>query len=352
MNGTKNRSMLMNKTNVADDEVNELAQDTNSPQDVDDLLGSIGTRGLDVVEGEPHSPYSALEHKLAQESEEVELDLTPGAPDSASDPVRVYLREMGASPLLTREEEVEIAKRIERGQLTALKALSRSPIVIQQVLALGEDLKRGLRSIKDLVVFDEEEITDEILQARVDDVTSRIDKLHKHYKTAMRLAEKLATIPAKKKPKEYRRCRGHLSREMVRISIIIRNLGLNHTERKRLIERVNKTIEIMRALDREFVNLEAKITGTRSEELKKTYRSAQRTHRVGDTGRVGIFDQVHRGCNFCRRDQAPGDCLTVQEMPIAGLRLQRVSDGMAEIQYPTQTIFAFVGRDYFGFQSD
>ncbi len=178
------------------------------------------TRGLDVVEGEPASPYSALERRLAQDSEEVELDLTPGAPDSASDPVRVYLREMGASPLLTREEEVEIAKRIERGQVTSMKALSRSPIVIQQVLALGEDLKRGLRSIKDLVAFDEEEITDEILRKRVDDITGRIDDLNKHYKTANRLAEKLATIPAKKKPKEYRRCRGQLGREMVRISLI------------------------------------------------------------------------------------------------------------------------------------
>ena len=280
IDGTKNRSMLMNKTNVADDEGNDLLpQDANSPQDVDDLLGSIGTRGLDVVE-EAHSPYSALERKLARESEEVELDLTPGAPDSASDPVRVYLREMGASPLLTREEEVDIAKRIERGQLTALKALSRSPIVIQQVLALGEDLKRGLRSIKDLVVFDEEEITDEILQARVDDITGRIDKLNKHYKTATRLAEKLTTIPAKKKPREYRRCRGQLGREMVRISLIIRNLALNHAERKRLIERVNKTIELMRALDRELVNLEAKISATRSEELKKNYRAAQRLHRI------------------------------------------------------------------------
>ena len=280
IDGIKNRSMLMNKTNVAEDEGNDLLpQDANSPQDVDDLLGSIGSRGLDVVE-EAHSPYSALEHKLAQDSEEVELDLTPGAPDSASDPVRVYLREMGASPLLTREEEVEIAKRIERGQLTALKALSRSPIVIQQVLALGEDLKRGLRSIKDLVVFDEEEITDEILQARVDDITGRIDKLNKHYKTATRLAEKLTTIPAKKKPKEYRRCRGQLGREMVRISLIIRNLGLNHAERKRLIERVNKTIELMRALDRELVSLEAKISATRSEDLKKNYRAAQRLHRV------------------------------------------------------------------------
>ena len=282
IDGTKNRPMLMNrKTEVVDEEVADLLpHDANSPQDVDDLLGSIGTRGLDVVEGEPNSPFATLEQKLAQDTEEVELDLTPGAPDSASDPVRVYLREMGASPLLTREEEVEIAKRIERGQLTALKALSRSPIVIQQVLALGEDLKGGLRSIKEMVVFDEEEITDEILQNRVDDITGRIDKLNKHYKTANRLAEKLATIPAKKKPREYRRCRGQLGREMVRISLIIRNLGLNHAERKRLIERVNKTIELMRVLDRELVSLEAKISGTRSEELKKNYRAAQRQHRV------------------------------------------------------------------------
>jgi len=273
--------LVKRKTDVPDDEVNDLLpQDTQSPQEVDDLLGSIATRGLDVVEGETASPYAALERSLAQDSEEVELDLTPGAPDSASDPVRVYLREMGASPLLTREEEVEIAKRIERGQLTALRALSRSPIVIQQVLALGEDLKRGLRSIKDLVAFDEEEITDEILQKRVDDITGRIDELNKHYKTANRLAERLATIPAKKKPKEFRRCRGQLGREMVRISLIIRNLGLNHAERKRLIERVNKTIELMRSLDREVVSLEAKINGTRSDELKKNYRAAQRAHRV------------------------------------------------------------------------
>jgi len=275
------KSMLANRKTEVDDEVNDLLpQDAQSPQEVDDLLGSIATRGLDVVEGESASPYSALERRLAQDSEEVELDLTPGAPDSASDPVRVYLREMGASPLLTREEEVEIAKRIERGQITSMKALSRSPIVIQQVLALGEDLKRGLRSIKDLVAFDEEEITDEILRKRVDDITGRIDELNKHYKTANRLAEKLTTISAKKKPKEYRRCRGQLGREMVRISLIIRNLGLIHAERKRLIERVNKTIELMRALDREVVNLEAKISATRSEELKKNYRAAQRTHRV------------------------------------------------------------------------
>ncbi len=277
----KNRSMLQNtKTDVLDDEVNDPLPEVHSPQDVDDMLNSIGTRGLDVVDSEPHSPYSALEQRLARDTEEVELDLTPGSGESTSDPVRVYLREMGASPLLTREEEVEIARRIERGQVTSMKALSRSPIVIQQVLAIGEDLKRGLRSIKDTVVIDDEEITDEILRQRVEEVTSRIDQLNKHYKSSVRLAERLASLSAKKKPREHRRCRGQLGREMVRISLIIRNLGLNNAERKRLIERVNKTIELMRSLEREIVNLEAKTKSTRSEELKKTYTAAQRQHRT------------------------------------------------------------------------
>jgi RNA polymerase primary sigma factor len=96
-----------------------------------------------------------------------ELDLSPGTLEKTNDPVRMYLREMGTVPLLTREGEVEIAKRIERGQLRVMKAISRSPIVIREIVALGEDLRRGVRNIKEVVTFDEEELTEEILQARV-----------------------------------------------------------------------------------------------------------------------------------------------------------------------------------------
>src|SRR6202046_1941067 len=161
-----------------------------STQDMDDLLSSIRTRGLDVVEEEPQLP-SALERRLVRDSDEIDMSPAPSAPDGANDPVRVYLREMGASPLLTREGEVEIAKRIERGQLSAMKALSRSPIVVHQVLAVGEDLKRGVRSIKTTVVSDEDEITEEMLQDRIKEIPRRIDQIHKNYKTACRLAEQL-----------------------------------------------------------------------------------------------------------------------------------------------------------------
>ena len=261
------------------------------------MLTTIGTRGIDVLEGQPELPSSALEKKLEEEVAG-ELDLTPDALEKTNDPVRLYLREMGAVPLLTREEEVDIAKRIERGQLRALKALSRSPLVIRQILVIGEDLKRGVRSIKEIVAFDDEEISEETLQNCAKDITYHIDELQKRYRRANQLAGRLPTIVAKQKAREYRRCRFSLGREIVRISLIVRNLGLSNSERKRLIDRVNRTVDIMRLLDCQVSNLGKKIESTCSEELKKVYRKTQWQCR-GDLARLesnaGVsFQQLQR----------------------------------------------------------
>ena len=111
----------------------------------------IGTQGIDLLDTPKFPGDKEFE---AEEGEDVELDLTPGTLEKTNDPVRMYLREMGTVPLLTREGEVEIAKRIERGQMRVLKAISRSPIVIREIVSLGEDLKRGVRNIKEVVIFD------------------------------------------------------------------------------------------------------------------------------------------------------------------------------------------------------
>ena len=259
-------------------EVNDLIpHDVHSPEDLDDLLTTIGTQGIDVLEGPSKLPSSALDKAEDIEAgEDVELDLTPGALEKTNDPVRMYLREMGTVPLLTREGEVEIAKRIERGQNRVLKALSRSPIVIREILALGEDLKRGVRSIKEIVTFDEEEITEEVLTNRLNEMTGKIDEVAKHYKKVGQLAEKFGEISKQKRPKDYRRVRWNLAREVVRMSRALRNLGVTNSERKRLIERVNKTVEGMRALDRQIQNLDKKAESTRSDEQKKEYRRQAR----------------------------------------------------------------------------
>jgi len=263
------------------DQVNELIpHDVVSPEDLDDLLTTIGTQGIDVLEG-PKLPSAALDKKFeeGEEGDDVELDLTPGALEKTNDPVRMYLREMGTVPLLTREGEVEIAKRIERGQLRVLKALSRSPIVIHDLLAMGEDLKKGVRSIKEVVTFDEEEITDEILQNRLNEFTGKIDAMAKLYKKAGVLQEKYGTMSQKKRPKDHRRARRNLARAIVRVSRAVRKLGFTNNERKRLIDRVNKTVDSMRSLDRQAGNLERKADATRSEDQKKEYRRQARAVR-------------------------------------------------------------------------
>jgi RNA polymerase primary sigma factor len=286
-------------------EVNDLLpNDLHSPEDLDDLLTTIGTQGIDILEG-PKLPSAALDKKYdteAEAGEDVELDLTPGALEKTNDPVRMYLREMGTVPLLTREGEVEIAKRIERGQLRVLKAISRSPIVIREILAMGEDLKRGVRSIKEVVVFDEEEITEEVLQNRLKDTTAKVDELNKHYRKAMQLAAKFAEIPSKdkKRAREYRKVRWALGREQVEVSRQIRKLGFTNNERKHLIDRVNKTVDSMKALDKQIQNLENRVAATRSEEQKKELRRQSRQLR-SDMER--IEHEAGAGFNDMRRTQ-------------------------------------------------
>ncbi len=262
-------------------EVNDLIpNDLNSPDDLDDLITTIGTQGIDLLdEGGPK--FGGDKYEEGEDGEDVELDLTPGTLEKTNDPVRMYLREMGTVPLLTREGEVEIAKRIERGQMRVMKAISRSSIVIREIVALGEDLKRGVRNIKEVVIFDEEEITEDVLQARVKQTVSRIDALVKHQKKAAQLEEKLAAIAGQKtKAKEQRKLRWAIARERVYVSRIVRELKYTNMERKRLLDKLNKTVDSMRMLERQIKSLDQKYEQSKSEELRKEYRRQQKNCKV------------------------------------------------------------------------
>ena len=270
-------------------EVNDLLPgDITSPDDLDDLLTTINTQGIDVLSGETRRGRGSEDRADEEggepaEDSDVELDLSPGTLEKTNDPVRMYLREMGTVPLLTREGEVEIAKRIERGQMRVMKAISRSPIVIREIAALGEDLKRGVRSIKEVVTFDEEELTEEIVQARVKKTVKRVEELVKHQAKAAELQAKLEDPQgkdAKAKAKEERRCRWLMGREQVYVTRIVRELKYTNAEKKRLLDKVNKTVDSMRTLERQIRSLDAKFDASRSEELRKEYRRQQKNCRT------------------------------------------------------------------------
>ena len=237
----------------------------------------LDRQGIDLSRdgGLPSQRRTRSESELEAGVDE-EFSLTPELLEKTSDPVRLYLREMGTVPLLTRQGEIEIAKRFERGHLRVLKAISRSPVVIQELLTIGADLKCGTRLIKDLVVFDEEEITDAILMARTQATIDLIDAVATHCKKVQARKEKLAGIDPKKYPKRYRRCRRTLQREMVAVSRGIRGLKYTQLQRQRLIDRVTTTADAMRSLDRQIRHLERKCDSTSSDGVRVEYRRQQR----------------------------------------------------------------------------
>ena len=162
------------------DEVNELLPaDITSSDELDDLFSTFGSAGIEVVDSEKAYRDDKLLDRTGEGAEELELDLTPGALDKTNDPVRMYLREMGTVPLLTREGEVEIAKRIERGKLAVIKSISRTPTVARAIMAMGDQLKNDERSVRELVIFQDEEITDDKIEERKRQVLRQIEAVRK-----------------------------------------------------------------------------------------------------------------------------------------------------------------------------
>jgi RNA polymerase primary sigma factor len=265
------------------DEVNDLLpSDVHSPEDLDDLLSVFDSEGIEVLE----APRGKLADKIVldkpeeikpeEEGEDAELDLTPGVLDKTNDPVRMYLREMGTVPLLTREGEVEIAKRIERGQINVLKALSRSSIVIQEMLALRERLQTGDTSIKEVVVFNDDELTEGKVLERAREVIATIDEMERLYRKALQLKSKKETIPRTKRPRDYRRYAWAEAKHRILVSKLFRSIEFTHTERKRLIEKIRESVEEIKPVEREVNRLEKRLEGSRSngnsKDLKKELR--------------------------------------------------------------------------------
>src|SRR5438270_4507797 len=141
-----------------DDLNRELPENVVSPDDIEDVLQKLDASNIHVADSDERLIEQAAAIATDDEDgdEELELDLSAGALEKTNDPVRLYLREMGVVPLLTREGEVAIAKRIERGQIKTQKAIARSPIAIAELVKMGEELAAGKLNIREVVTFSEQ----------------------------------------------------------------------------------------------------------------------------------------------------------------------------------------------------
>ena len=237
------------------DEVSELLPtELNGGADLDDVLTGLDVAGIEILE-EPK-----LDAKIEEADEFLDLDLIP-APvgDKTNDPVRMYLREMGAVPLLTREGEVEIAKRIERGQTVVLKALSRSPLVIQKIIGMGEEVERGALAARDLVQISDPLVTDETLEQMRVEFLGAVEEVEKLYRKVQQGRQKLLAVPRGIKPKQHRRLRWELGRLTVKIGRQLRAIKFQSIVLRHLIDCIRCAVEEVKPVERELGRIQRKL---------------------------------------------------------------------------------------------
>src|SRR5437899_12144395 len=288
------------------DEVNDiLPAEVHSSEEIDDLLSTLERYGIDIYKDVSSAKAARAaaeapetgepEPKEEGPAEEADLDLTPGALEKTNDPVRMYLREMGTVPLLTREGEVAIAKRIEWGLLVVLKTITRSPIVLQEMLAIGEELRKGTRSIKEIVQFDDEELTEEKIENKTRQVLKVIDKIEKLYQVALKQAAKLESTPKSKKRDLW--VKYALARTRIQMSQLVRSIDFNPREKKRLIDKMRHTVKRLHSLEREAGRLEHRADAAKGEtaaEARKDLRSCRtELKEIEESSEVGFTELKH-----------------------------------------------------------
>jgi RNA polymerase primary sigma factor len=256
-----------------DDLNRELPDNVVSPDDIEDVLQKLEGSNIPVADSDERLLEQAAVIVTDDEDdaldEDVELDLSAGALEKTNDPVRLYLREMGVVPLLTREGEVAIAKRIERGQLKTQKSIARSPIAVRELLKIGEELQAGKTNIREIVNFSEQaELTGD--EDKADEYRSwtieGIQNINKLYKQGLKEWDKLRAeqkASRGKKSKKLMRMRRKVARLRLEIAQEIGRLNLTERARQRLINAIRAVQKSVRESEREIESFSEKLTKKR-----------------------------------------------------------------------------------------
>ncbi|MGH9929644.1 MAG: RNA polymerase sigma factor RpoD [Pyrinomonadaceae bacterium] len=256
-----------------DDLNRELPDNVVSPDEIEDVLQKLEGSNIPVGDSDERLLEQATAVAVDEEEtdEDVELDLSAGALEKTNDPVRLYLREMGVVPLLTREGEVAIAKRIERGQLKTQKAIARSSIAVKELLKIGEELEAGKTNIREIVVFAEQaELTGDEDVDKADEYKSwtieGIENIRKLFKQGLKDWEKLREeqkASRGKKSKKVLRLRRKVARLRLEIAQEMGRLNVTERARQRLIGSIRTVQKEVRDAEREIDSLTEKLSRKR-----------------------------------------------------------------------------------------
>ncbi len=229
-----------------------LPGDLTGSDDLEALADTCRHAGIALVESAPLEQDDRP--RPGADAGADELDLSPAPPEKLSDPVRPYLRDVGAVPLLTREQEVTLAKRIERGKQAVTRALARAPSVARQVIQMGEDLRHDERIVREIVTCQVEETANQIT-TRVHEVLRQIAAVRTAWAAAQTRQATLKRVPTQH-PRAFRRARWKALRARVRVSEVIRRIEFTNAVQRRLIDGLTAAAVVVEQTQRQIDAIE------------------------------------------------------------------------------------------------
>ncbi len=282
-----------------DDLNRELPENVVSPDDIEDVLQKLDASNIHVADSDERLIEQAAAIATDDEDgsdEDLELDLSAGALEKTNDPVRLYLREMGVVPLLTREGEVAIAKRIERGQIKTQKSIARSPIAVGELLKIGDELAAHTINIREVVNFSEqaelageEDKADEYREWTIEG----IENIRRLFKNALKEWVKLRTeqkVTRGKKTRKLLRLRRKVARLRIEIADEIGRLNMTERSRQRLINSIRNVQKEVRSAEREVDTYSDRLSKKR---LKADDVKAYKKHVSNGKKRLQVVEEEH-----------------------------------------------------------
>ena len=229
------------------EEIDKTFQDEiDSEENFDDFLSSMDDYGIKILD--------TKQKEIIPRRRKSELVSLHGL-ERTTDPVKLYLREMGNISLLTREGEIAIAREIERGEKAIIKALSRTRLVLNEVLALEEKIKENPIVLQDMFDLTEDEITEDKVEEKKKQILTKIKKIRE-------LCKKLDRLPPTRK---FQFARGRLIVEMSRH---IRELSLRSSQREKIIDDLREHLKMSNELEEKKEDIEATLARTKGEKNK------------------------------------------------------------------------------------
>ncbi len=240
-----------------DEIMSQLPEDESSPERFDEIFRALGEMDIEVVDAPERRKGTDGEEPSEEEaSSEAELDLSPAPVGRTDDPVRMYLREMGRTPLLTREGEIRIAKRIEEGRKEVADSVCHAAAAVREILYLGERLEQGRLRIGDLLALNEFE---DVSEQKESDLLGEIRPVIRTLRSEQAKVDEIRRRMEKAGPRPGERLRGKFEAEIAarkaKQADVLRKINLNQRVVDRVVTRMRRFLERIEIGERDLLEL-------------------------------------------------------------------------------------------------